>query len=99
MITMSAANQFGSLEIGRISRGFRREPVNHQLLVDHLQNIFQSHLKDIGKYPAAARLSDRPGSKLVRGGIDVIDLDAGKSLLEYRQNSFRIDLREGAVEI
>ena len=88
-----------SLEIGRISRGFRREPVKRQLLIDHLQDVFKRHLKNIGKDPAAARFGDRPGGKLVRGGIDVIDFDAGKALLEYRQNSFRIDLREGGIEI
>ena len=49
MITMSAASQFAPLRVRGIRCRFRWEPVNHQLLIDHLKDIFQGHLKDIGK--------------------------------------------------
>ena len=40
-----------------------------------------------------------PRGKLVGGAIDMVDLHAGETLFKLRQYLFRIDLRQGCIEI
>ncbi len=64
-----------------------------------LGDVLQSKFKGVGNHPAAPGLGNGAHGQLVRRGIDVIDPDAGKALLEFRKNLLRIDLRQRTVAV
>src|SRR4030095_2413816 len=64
-----------------------------------LQSVFQGPLKNVADNPAAAGLGNRPGRKLIRRRVNVIDLDSRKALLENRKNFLSVDLSQGSVKI
>src|SRR5919112_1605698 len=86
-------------QICRISLRFRWLLVEYQSLSINFIDIFQAEFNHVGNRPSAARFGNGAGGKLVRGGIDVIDADAWKTLLKNRIDFFRIDLRKRTVAI
>ena len=68
-------------------------------MIVHLDRGFQRRLKNIAEGFAAARFRRSAGDQAVRSDVHVIELNAGITLLEYRQDFLGVDLRQGAVEV
>jgi hypothetical protein len=68
-------------------------------LLLELQSVFQGSLENVAYNPPAAGLGNRPGRELIRGRVDVIDLDSRKALLENRENFLSVDLSQSSVKI
>src|SRR5258706_14545966 len=64
-----------------------------------LNDVLERHLKDIAQGSTAAGFAHRARDELVRGGVDVIDFDTGKTFFECRQDNLRVNLRQGGVKI
>src|SRR5262245_43499725 len=63
-----------------------------------LYDVLQRDLQYIAESLAAARLGHGADNQAVGGVIDVVDLDAGKAFFKQRNDFFRVDLRQRAVE-
>src|ERR1044072_6847681 len=98
-INQITGNPARSFELLGESVSFRIESVEKQTLILYVYQAVQQRLKNIGEYSAATSLGNHPSRKLIRSGVNMIDFNPGKTLLERGKNRLRVDLRERSVKV
>src|SRR6266540_7483352 len=83
----------GAYTVAWVVHGLGDGSIQQQPLLAYFIDIFQTEFDDIGNHSPAARFGYRASGEFIRRRVDMIDLDAGKALLEDRVNFFRVDLR------